>query len=94
MKCWYDEIGDPVWDEENNDEDVPNTVIGNFVDNEIYRVSLPAIIKGMNTLIVTLPLGDGTNTENVFVLGDFGVRAEGRKARIIEKPERIDFGAN
>lgn len=75
-----------------NDEYVPNTVIGNFVDNEIYRVSLPAIKKGMNTLIVTLPLGNGTNTENVFVLGNFGVRAEGRKARIIEKPERIDFG--
>ncbi|MBR6702087.1 MAG: hypothetical protein IKI78_02970, partial [Clostridia bacterium] len=58
----------------------------------IYRVALPDIRKGTNTLVVTLPLGDGTNTENMFILGDFGVKVEGRKARIIKKPGNIDFG--
>lgn len=75
-----------------NGNEVPNKVIGKYVDTEIYRVALPEIKKGTNTLTVTVPLGDGTNTENMFVLGDFGVKAEGRKARIIQRPERINFG--
>ncbi len=75
-----------------NGENVDKTIIGNYVDIGIFKVVLPVIKKGINELLVTLPLGNGTNIENMFILGDFGVKVEGRKARVIEKPDKIDFG--
>ena len=76
-----------------NGESVKNDILGNFVDIEIFRVKLPKINKGVNTLEITIPFGPRTNTENVFILGDFGVECKGRNAKIIEKPEKIMFGS-
>lgn len=75
-----------------NDEKVDNTITGNYIDIKIFKVNLPAIRKGKNNLTVTLPLGERTNTENMFILGRFGVRASGRNAVITPYPEKICFG--
>lgn len=65
---------------------------GTFADISIFRVALPDIIKGRNTLTVTLPFGTRTNTEAMFILGKFGVRLAGRKAVMTALPEKIGFG--
>ncbi len=75
-----------------NGEAVSNEIIGNFVDISIYKVALPKIKKGNNELIITIPFGITTNTENVFILGKFGVKVIGSEAEIIEMPEKIPFG--
>ncbi len=75
-----------------NGEKVDNTVTGNYVDIKIFKINLPVIKKGTNILYVTLPLGERTNTENMFILGKFGVKTLGRKAVITEYPDKIDFG--
>lgn len=75
-----------------NGINVMNDIKGWFVDKVICKVSLPDIIKGKNTLIVKLPLGERTNTENMFILGKFGVKVTGQSSRITAFPDRIDFG--
>lgn len=71
---------------------VDNTIIGWYVDKKILKIALPNINKGKNTLILKLPLGERTNTENVFVLGKFGVKTLGACAKIIALPKNIYFG--
>ncbi len=75
-----------------NGEKVANNSLGKYVDITIDRVALPKINKGTNTLVVTIPFGLRTNTEAMFILGDFGVNLKGRKATITELPEKISFG--
>ncbi len=75
-----------------NGAKVKNDINGWFVDKVICKVGLPDIVKGKNTLTVKLPLGERTNTENMFILGKFGVKVTGRCARIVPFPDRIDFG--
>ena len=75
-----------------NGASVDNTITGNFVDISIFKVKLPKITKGENTLIITLPFGDSANLENVFILGNFGVTLEGINAKITSLPEKIAFG--
>ena len=75
-----------------NGEAVDNTITGNFVDISIFKVNLPKIVKGKNTLIITLPFGDSANLENVFILGEFGVKLQGRIPTLTTLPEKISFG--
>lgn len=75
-----------------NGEKVDNTILGTYVDIKIFRVALPEIKKGENTLVVTLPLGERTNTENMFILGDFGVAVTGQDAKITALPDNLFFG--
>ena len=65
---------------------------GKFVDISIFKVNLPKIVKGENTLIITLPFGDSANLENVFILGKFGVKIDGKNTTITNLPEKISFG--
>ena len=76
-----------------NGENVPNTVIGWYVDKAIKTVALPEIKEGENILTVKLPLGNRTNTEWCYLLGDFGVRVAGKTAVLTKKPEKIAFGS-
>lgn len=69
-----------------------NTVLGDYVDISVLKVALPEIVKGENTLIITLPFGSSTNLENVFILGKFGVKVCGAQAKITALPEKIGFG--
>lgn len=66
---------------------------GFYVDISIGRMKLGTINKGENILEITLPFGETSNLENVFVLGDFGVRVTGSSAVITALPEKLAFGS-
>ncbi len=75
-----------------NGEAVDNAADGNYVDVAIWKVRLPKLRRGENVLTVTQPFGRRTNPEDLFILGDFGVKLAGEKAVITAKPERLYFG--
>ena len=66
---------------------------GWFTDKSIKRIALPEIKAGENILKVTLPLGKTTNTEWMYILGNFGVKVTGHKAVITKAPEKLSFGS-
>lgn len=76
-----------------NGEGVCTEPCGFYCDKAIKKLKLPKINKGKNTLTVTLPFDNGTYTEWLYILGDFGVECRGRMTKIIEKPEKITFGS-
>ena len=71
---------------------VDNTVTGWYVDKSIKTVNLPDMSKGENVITVRLPLGNHSNTEWCYLLGEFGVEVSGRNAKIVEKPAKLWFG--
>ena len=71
---------------------VDNTVTGWYVDKSIKTVNLPDMSKGENVITVRLPLGNHSNTEWCYLLGEFGVEVTGRHTRIVEKPAKLWFG--
>lgn len=75
-----------------NGEVVKSVIKGYYVDEKIHTVALPDLKKGENTLVLTLPFGEGTDVENSFLLGDFGVRVEGTKQEIISPVRELAFG--
>ncbi len=75
-----------------NGKEVSNKIIGWYVDKAIKTISLPPMEKGKNIITVCIPFGNKTNTEWCYLLGDFGVRVEGRNKIITKKPEQIAFG--
>ena len=62
------------------------------MDISIDKVALPPIVKGQNVLEVTYPFGKTSDIENMFILGDFGVKLTGNHAAITTLPEKIGFG--
>ncbi|MBR3588783.1 MAG: hypothetical protein IKL16_04395 [Clostridia bacterium] len=66
---------------------------GFYVDISIGKMKLGNIVKGENILEITLPFGETAGLENVFVLGDFGVRVIGSNAVITALPEKLAFGS-
>ena len=75
-----------------NGEDVEIKNCGNYVDISIYTVKLPVIVKGENTLEITYAYGEKVSIENMFILGDFGVKLAGNKATVTVLPEKVGFG--
>lgn len=65
---------------------------GWYVDKAISTVPLPPVKKGENTLVLEVPFGKPTNLESLYLLGDFGVRTEGRYATIVPAPKKLVFG--
>ena len=82
------EVVDLKW----NGEDVPNTVIGWYVDKSIKTVALPPLKKGENVLELSIPFGKNTNVEWVYLLGDFGVEVYGRYVHIVPAKKELVFG--
>ena len=76
-----------------NGNEIANKVIGWYTDKDIKTVALSDIVKGENILEITLPIGERTNTEWCYILGNFGVSVAGRNKRIIAMPEKIAFGS-
>ena len=76
-----------------NGTNVPVIKNGWFTDREIYTMELPDIKKGKNTLVVLTPISKRVSLENMFILGDFGVRVEGVIATVIKRNEKIAFGS-
>jgi len=81
-------ITELVW----NGEEVTHEVSGYYVDREIHKVRLPGLKKGENVLEVSLPYHAGIDLEAMYLLGDFGVRVNGRVAVVTEFSGRMTFG--
>lgn len=75
-----------------NGKKVRNKVEGYYVDESIGKVKLPGIKKGVNELIVVVPVSKRTTIEYFYLLGEFNVRVEGAKTTIVPKTEKIGFG--
>ena len=76
-----------------NGKPVSNKAVGYYIDRYVNTVSLPAIKKGENTLVIEMPFGLRTDLEACYVIGDFGTAYVGREARITKKPEKLHFGS-
>ena len=75
-----------------NGQPVENKITGWYTDKSIKTVLLPTICKGENILEAEIPFGRRSNLEWVYLLGDFGVEANGRFAKLIPAREKIAFG--
>ena len=75
-----------------NGKKVDIAINGFFTDESIKTLPLPPFKQGENTLTIKLPLGERTNTEWCYLLGDFNVRVEGCKKTIVMPTREIGFG--
>jgi hypothetical protein len=74
-----------------NGERVIYSDLGYYTDKSIRKTALPALKVGKNLLRVTLPYGERSSVEALYLLGDFGVSLIGRRAVIIPLPEKLCF---
>ncbi len=65
---------------------------GYYIDRCIRKIALPSLKQGKNLLEITLPFGERTNLEACYLLGDFGVRLQGRYRSIVALPSKLGFG--
>ena len=75
-----------------NGAPVPTDKTGWYIDRHIETVALPPLAAGENVLTVTCPVGEDTDIEPCYLLGDFGVRLAGDTAFLTEKPTGLRFG--
>lgn len=76
-----------------NGQEIPSTPDGYYVDKAIECVPLPEIPAGVSTLEITYPFGERTAIEWCYILGDFGVKVEGRSAKIVPEQKELGFGS-
>ena len=74
-----------------NGESVEYKDLGFYTDISIRKIALPPIKKGKNVLTIKLPFDERTDVEACYILGDFGVRVDGRHAKIVSLPEKLYF---
>ncbi len=74
-----------------NGELVANTITGYYTDRSIETIPLPLLRTGENTLVITLPFGERSRLERIYILGDFGVKLNGKEGTITRKEERLGF---
>lgn len=75
-----------------NGENIPMNITGWYTDKAIVTIDLGTIKKGVNELLVHIPYRNKENIEYMFLLGQFGVRVQGREAVLTEMPKTISFG--
>lgn len=75
-----------------NGKPVESKIAGYYVDEKIQTVELPTIQKGENILLLEMPFGEGTDVENAFLLGDFGVKVKGAQLTVTEPVRTLAFG--
>ena len=75
-----------------NGANVPNTAVGYYVDRDIKTVKLPPLIKGENTLEISMPFGLRTDLESCYLIGNFGTEYHGSKTNIIPMQDKLCFG--
>ncbi|MCL2221111.1 MAG: hypothetical protein FWC20_02985 [Oscillospiraceae bacterium] len=75
-----------------NGQCVESKADGWYVDRAIQKVKFPELAKGDNELLLEIDFKKAANVENCFLLGRFGVEVKGKKAEIIEYPEKLPFG--
>jgi len=73
---------------------VAPTETGWFIDPCFRRVPLPAgtLQSGRNEITLSCDYGSGVDLEAIYLLGDFGVALEGRKAQLVHLPDRLQVG--
>lgn len=76
-----------------NGETVKNDIIGSYVDDDIFKVKLGKLQKGINELIAHIPFHKKENIECMYLLGEFGVRIQGAEAVVTQMPKTIAFGS-
>ena len=74
-----------------NGEEVKNTPTGYYVDKCIKTVNLGTIKQGTNEIVVTIPFDNTSDTEAMYILGDFGVY-DTVCPYIDVLPEKLKFG--
>lgn len=75
-----------------NGENVAMTGKDWYVDKEIHVETLGALKAGQNELILKMPFGPGSNVEDCYLLGDFGVRIAGDVAYICRPAQKLGYG--
>ena len=65
--------------------------LGYFTDRSIRKLAIPTIKAGKTEIVIKLPFGARTDTENCFIIGNFGVEVLGRARRIVELPKKLAF---
>lgn len=75
-----------------NGEKIEKEICGWYVDKCIKKVKLPEIKKGNVTVEVEIPFGLRGRTEWCYLLGDFGVKVEGKYVTAIKKNKTLAFG--
>lgn len=74
-----------------NGVEAANCITGYYVDEKIQTVALPKLQRGTNVLLLEFPFGEGTDVENAFLLGDFGVEVRGAMQRITKPVRSLAF---
>lgn len=75
-----------------NGETVSSEPVGYYTDRDIRTVTLPALKPGKNILELEMPFEKRVPPEWCYLLGNFGVRVEGRAKTIVPAPKTIGFG--
>jgi hypothetical protein len=75
-----------------NGQKINSTVQGWFVDECIKKVQLPSLPVGESEIILKIAYTPKSNVEWCYLLGDFGVRALGSHAKIINPVRKLFFG--
>ena len=76
-----------------NGVEVPVQISGWYVDKCIHTVPLGSLVQGDNTLEVQIPFAPCTNLEWMYLLGDFGVRINGRRVTVTAPEATIGFSS-
>lgn len=75
-----------------NGLEIPMDITGWYTDRAIATVFLGTVQKGENELLVEIPYRHKENIEYLYLLGQFGVRIQGRESVMTALPERLSFG--
>ena len=65
---------------------------GYFTDEAVACFRTGPVKPGLNTVEIVKPLAASTCTENLFLLGDFGVRVRGAETCVIPAPRVLSYG--
>jgi hypothetical protein len=73
-------------------EKIPSAIEGWWVDEAIQTVALPDLGIGKYDFELRMPFSRKSNVEWCYLLGDFGVRVLGRRAKIIAPVRELAWG--
>lgn len=76
-----------------NGEAVEVAEDGYFVDHSIKIMSLPKLKKGVNQLLVRVPISKRISIESFYLIGEFDVCVRGCEKKIVASSDKIGFGS-
>ncbi len=75
-----------------NGKELDRKYLGYYVDFSIHKIELGKINAGENVIVIEKPFGAVSNVENIYILGDFGTKAEKDQAVITAPIRTLDIG--